>query len=85
MKEEMKTGQVEMKATLSAILQQMKSWQEAAKAYPEKWVTIPEEIEVIAECETVLKEEEAMETTGALEDRSGDLQLTMGYQNSQKR
>jgi hypothetical protein len=28
MREEMKTGQVEMKATVSVILQEMKSWRE---------------------------------------------------------
>jgi hypothetical protein len=53
MKEEMKTGQVEMKATLSAILQQ-KSLREETKACPEKWEAIPEETEVKAELETVL-------------------------------
>jgi hypothetical protein len=81
----MKTGQAEMKATVSAILQEMKSWQEEMKACTEKRDAIPEEGSVIVEHQKVLNEEAAVETTGALEDRSGDQLLIMGYKNPQKR
>jgi hypothetical protein len=44
MKEEMKSGQAEMKATVSAILQKMKSWREGTKACLEKMDANPEEL-----------------------------------------
>jgi hypothetical protein len=46
MKEETKFGQPEMKATVSAILQKMKSLREETKAYLEKREAIPEEMSV---------------------------------------
>jgi hypothetical protein len=49
MKDEMNTGQAEIKATVSAILQQRKSWREEMKACPEKRKAIPEETEGSAE------------------------------------
>jgi hypothetical protein len=52
----MKTGQAEMKATVSAIVQEMKSWWEKTKAYPEKWDANPEEMKSIVEHQEVPKE-----------------------------
>lgn len=66
-----------MKATISAILQEMKS-------YPEKREAIPEG-EVIAQHQKVPNEEAAADTIRALEDRSGDHQLLMVFKYPQKR
>jgi hypothetical protein len=49
MKEEMNTGQVEMKATVDVVLRERKSWREDMKACPEKREAIPGETRVVAE------------------------------------
>jgi hypothetical protein len=76
-KEEMKTGQGEMRAIVSAILQETKAW-------PEKWVEISEETEVSAEGQRIPNREATVETIRAMEVRSGGQQLAVGYHNPRK-
>jgi hypothetical protein len=63
----MKTGEVEMKATVSVILQEMKSWREEAKVYPEKRMGNSEEMKSVAVHEELTKEEAAVKTLESTE------------------
>jgi hypothetical protein len=74
----LKIGQVEMKATVSAIIQEMRSWREETKAYPEKQEANPEEMKSIAEHQEVPKEEAAVNTVRASKKRYGGPNLTVG-------
>jgi hypothetical protein len=66
-KEEIKTGQAEMKAAVSAILREMKSWQEKMKVYPEKWEENAEEMKSIVEHQEVPKGGAAVKTVKSTE------------------
>jgi seryl-tRNA synthetase len=77
MKEEIKSGEAEMKATVNAILQKMKSWREETKAYTEKQEANPEGMRSAAEHPEVPKEEAAVKIVRALKKRYGDWNLAV--------
>jgi hypothetical protein len=83
MKEEMKASQEGMKATVRVILQEM-SWREETKACPEQQEGIQRK-EIIVSSQKFPNKEASVETIRAMEDRSGDQQLAVGYQNPWKR
>jgi hypothetical protein len=85
MKEEMKTYQAEMKATVSVILQEMKSQTEETKDRPEKRKAIAEELEVVTERQQVPNKEAAVEIIGVVKDRSGDQWPAVGCRYPLKR
>jgi hypothetical protein len=77
MKEEIKSGQAEIKATVSAILQKMTSWWEETKACLQKMGAYPEKMKCVAKNQDVPKEEAAVTTVRAVKKRYGDRHLAI--------
>jgi hypothetical protein len=63
----------------------MKAHQEVTEVYPEKMKENPEEMKSVAEHQEVSKEEAAIGTIGALEDRYGKQHLPVEHQRQLKK
>jgi hypothetical protein len=85
MKEGMKTDEEEMKAAVSAILQEKNSWQYETKGCPEKREAIAEGIKVVTERQEVLNEGAAVGNIGAMEDRYGERHLAQWLSRQPKK
>jgi hypothetical protein len=72
-------------AKIDAWQKEKMTYQEAMVAYPVKVEANPEEMESVAEYQEVPKEEVALETIEALEDRYGDRRLTVRYHRQPKK
>jgi hypothetical protein len=74
-----------MKAAVSIIVQEMKSWREEAKVYSEEWKASSEEMKSVAVHEEVTKEDAAVKTIRARNKWYVDRQLAVGRRRQPKK